>query len=285
MLLATRHKIALARMVYDCLKMTRSAFGLSDRVRTKRKGILWDLDLSEGIDFSVYLLGSFEPSTIRAYGRLIKPGHTVLDIGANVGAHTLHFAKLIGSSGKVIAFEPTDYAFGKLRNNAHLNPALEPRIISLQTMLLASESVGVVPEVCSSWPLKPKPGEKVNEHHQGRAMSTQGARAATLDTLVKELGLTKVDFIKLDVDGFEWEVLQGARQTLSKFKPMVLMEFAPHIAESKQTFVSMLMLFKNLGYKFIEIKSNQEWQADPKVFYDRIPQGASRNFLLSPTTQ
>jgi FkbM family methyltransferase len=281
-MLATRHKIALARLAYECIKTTRSLFGLGNQVQVRRGQILWDLDLSEGIDFSVYLLGSFEPSTIRAYRRMIHPGDVVLDIGANVGAHALHFAKLVGATGKVIAFEPTQYAFGKLKNNAQLNPELESRIKALQVMLLASENREVVPEVCSSWPLKPGDEDTVHEHHQGKAMSTSGARAATLDVLVKELELKKVSFIKLDVDGFEWEVLQGARETLSKFRPTVLMEFAPHLTESVQVFSDMLGLFQELGYRFVEVGSNREWTAEIQLFYSRIPKGASRNFMLCP---
>ena len=61
--------------------------------------INWRLDLLEGID----LLGSFEPLTVRAYRGIVRPGDTVLDIGANVGAHTLPLAQLVGETCRVIA--------------------------------------------------------------------------------------------------------------------------------------------------------------------------------------
>ena len=88
-----------------------------------RGGVNWRLNLTEGIDFSIYLLGAFEPITVAACARLIKPGDTVLDIGANIGALALPMARMAGPSGKVYCFEPTDYAFKKL--TANLGP--EPR--------------------------------------------------------------------------------------------------------------------------------------------------------------
>ena len=86
----------------------------------KRGGLRWMLDLDEGIDFSIFLLGSFEPDAVRCFEKRIKPGDVVLDICANIGAHTLRLARLVGSSGRVLAFEPTIYAYAKLRSNLEL---------------------------------------------------------------------------------------------------------------------------------------------------------------------
>ncbi len=98
----------------------------------RRRGVAWTLDLREGIDFSIWLLGAFELSTVRAYQRILRPGAIVLDIGANIGAHTLHLARAVGTEGKVWAIEPTDYAMGKLKTNIALNPELAPRIVGCQ---------------------------------------------------------------------------------------------------------------------------------------------------------
>jgi len=115
--LDTPKKIALAKWASAVLRGMRSAVGLSNQVRSTRGGIRWDLDLAEGIDLPIYLPGAFEPRLIRAYGRLIRPGACVVDIGANIGAHTLHFARLVGGRGKVVAYEPTGYAYRKLVAN------------------------------------------------------------------------------------------------------------------------------------------------------------------------
>ena len=86
MILNTRTKLAIARALNRTLLCGRSLVGLDTKAQVRRHGIVWDLDLEEGIDLSIYLFGCFEPMTSRALQRLVKP---VLDIGANIGAHTL----------------------------------------------------------------------------------------------------------------------------------------------------------------------------------------------------
>ena len=113
----TTHKIALARFAYRTIGFARGLMGLGDHVQVTRDGLRYDLDLSQAIDFTIFLLGRFEASTVAALRRYVKPGATVLDIGANIGSHTLQLARLVGPSGRVLSFEPTDFAFGKLRKN------------------------------------------------------------------------------------------------------------------------------------------------------------------------
>ena len=84
------------------------------------EGMNFELDLSEMIEVSL-LLEKFERDVVEAIEKRCKPGFHVLDIGANIGAHTLRFAKCVGSGGIVYAFEPTTYAFDKLIRNIALN--------------------------------------------------------------------------------------------------------------------------------------------------------------------
>ena len=65
---------------------------------------------------------------MRAYERLVRPGHVVLDVGANMGAPALPLARLVGPTGRVICFEPTDFAFQKLVTNARSTPDLIARM-------------------------------------------------------------------------------------------------------------------------------------------------------------
>ena len=135
----TKHKFFLAKLIAKPFLLLRKLFGMSDSIRVNRKGINWFLDLKEGIDFSIFLLGSFEPSTISVYSKLIKQGNYIFDVGANIGAHTLHFAKLIGEKGKVFSFEPTNYAYDKLIRNVELNDDLSSRIFPNQIMFISQK--------------------------------------------------------------------------------------------------------------------------------------------------
>jgi hypothetical protein len=70
------------------------------RARVRRDGISWDLDLREGIDLYIYLAGRFEWGLSRILTSLVRPGDTVVDVGANVGAHALPLARAAGAEGR-----------------------------------------------------------------------------------------------------------------------------------------------------------------------------------------
>ena len=152
-MLSTATKMRIARILYRVIHGTRRPFGGEDRVRVRRRGVAWELDLREGIDLTIYALGAFEIPTLRVLDSAVKEGATVLDIGANIGAHTLHLARLVGEKGQVIAFEPTDYAIAKLRANLKANPALEPRVKVHQVFLVARPEQALVGSLASSWPV------------------------------------------------------------------------------------------------------------------------------------
>jgi FkbM family methyltransferase len=277
--LNTAQKIALARIASRFVMLCRKVFGKPPEAEVVRGGIRWQLDLREGIDLSIYLLGSFEPGTVKAYRNIVKPGQVVLDIGANIGAHTLPLAALAGKNGRVIAFEPTAFAAQKLTANVALNPELAPRIVLHQVMLVADTDEPLQPALFSSWPLV-EAGGTVHEKHKGRLMDTSGARAATLDQMIKELGLTKVDFVKIDVDGHELAVLRGARETLKRFRPAIAIELAPYIhAEHGYSFEELVLLLTNAGYIFRELSGSGPLPTAPEMLRAMVPDGASINVL------
>lgn len=278
-MLKTKQKIKLARLLQVVVMGSRRLFGLGFSTRVRRRGILWELDLREGIDFSIWLLGSFEPETVRCYQEIVRPGDTVLDIGANIGAHTLLLAQEVGPTGRVVAFEPTDYAVAKLRKSAALNPTINERIVSLQLMLGDSnDSRAPLPQLYSSWPLKEEDG--LHHLHQGRLMSTSGARARTLDAVVAELGLTRVDCIKLDIDGAECDMLRGARQVLAEWRPVIIMELAPYVLEERgSSLAELIEILIGYGYVLHEAGSERPLSTNTQTVQAMIPPGASLNVV------
>ena len=280
-MLSTIQKINLAKVAYYLVVVARRILGRSSQnIEVTRSGIRWYLDLKEGIDFSIYILGGFEPSTLRLYNKLVKSGDVVLDIGANIGSHTLPLARLVGDIGHVYAFEPTDFAINKLHNNLNLNTNLIKRVTVCQAMLVSNENILVEKELFSSWPLVGD--NKLHEKHKGQLMVTTGARAATLDNIVKEYNITRIDFIKLDVDGFEYSVLSGGEKTLKKFKPTILMELAPYLFKNqKNEFIQMIELYKKLGYFFYDANNRKTLPVDAEKLFDLIPDGVSRNIIAT----
>ena len=249
----TVDKIALAKVAYWSVRAGRRILGRSNRTIVERAGLTFELDLSQGIDFSIFLLGGFELSTRRALERCIRPGMTVLDVGANVGAHTLSMARMVGATGKVLAFEPTGYCYKKLRRNIELNPLLENSIECFQYFLTTDPALGKPDAIYSSWPLTG--GVDLHEKHFGQKMDASEAMAASLDSVLAGAQIGKVDVVKMDVDGFECDVLGGAAVMMERDRPVFVMELAPYAhGESFDTFIGY---FNALGYQFYDERTDR----------------------------
>jgi FkbM family methyltransferase len=204
------------------------------RVIRTVEGMTFELDLGEVIDVGVFLQ-QYERDVVALIERLTRPGWTVLDIGANIGAHALRFSKLVGQSGRVFAFEPMGYAFNKLARNVSLNGAgnIEACRLALSDRNAPRQRV----DYRSSW-------------------ATSGVRKPESDTVdfrrlddwCADRGVTSVDLIKLDVDGHEHQVLAGGIATLERCRPILLVEAgAWHFSTPE---ANPLQLLAARGYRF-----------------------------------
>jgi FkbM family methyltransferase len=275
----TKNKILLASTVSRLIILGRKTLGLPQKGVFQRGGLNWQLDLCQGIDFSIFLLGVFEPETVTCYSRQVAKGNTVLDIGANIGAHSLKLAELVGETGRVLCYEPTDYAFGKLQRNFELNPALQSRATCVQAFLGDGKKGGRPDAIPSSWPLSAQTNDKTHPVHLGTYNSLEKARETTIVESLNENGVKKVDFIKLDVDGFEMPILRGAEAMLKKDQPPILMEFAPYIYEEHgYTLQELTGFLKALGYECRDLKGRKIGDAEMNA----IPRRGSINVLMVP---
>ncbi len=277
-MLSTKTKIALARIVYRGIANVREALGLSNEPVVQRGGIRWKLELREGIDLAIFLFGVFESRTVTACRRRLRPGDVALDIGANIGAHTLHLARCVGPSGRVFAFEPTAFAFRKLLTNIDLNPSLASRIVAEQVMLVDPRSGTLEPQLYSSWPLVSAP--RLHEGHFGRLMDTTGARAMALDEYLKAREVPSINLIKLDVDGHECSVLRGAVETLRRHRPAIVMELAPYVlCDPGHGLEDLMEIIRLLGYCFRDQITGEPLPDDVDRLRALIPEGAGINVV------
>ena len=283
-MLTTKNKVLLASAAQRVVEASRSLFGKDYRVNVSRNGLRWDLDLREGIDFSIYLLGAFEAGTQKRLAELIKPGDVVFDIGANVGAHTLPMACSVGAAGKVFAVEPADFAFAKLRRNLSLNPELEHRVHTFQLFFLADKIMITPPkEVYASWPLGRD--QMVHPKHRGRLVPATQATVETLDSFVERHLIDRIDLIKIDVDGQELPVLRGGLTTLLRFHPILIMEMAPYVhVEHDQSFADLVELLKTSGYSLRNADNWKPVPLDVTRLERLIPDGASINVIAADRT-
>jgi FkbM family methyltransferase len=281
MMLTTKTKVSLAALAYRFIAMGRAMAGKDNCATVRRGGIRWCLDLSEGIDFSIYLLGAFERSTAATLQKLVKPGDVVFDIGANIGAHTLGLARSVGSTGRVFAFEPADFAFAKLKRNLALNPELEARAHPRQVLLAAAPAEHAQPEIYASWPLKKD--DSVHPKHRGRLVTARNATVDTLDRFVEREGIDRLNLIKIDVDGHELPVLQGGLRILTKFRPVLVMEMSPYVhAEEHNSFAALVALLGDAGYSLQDASTRNPLPLQAGQLEALIPDGASLNVIALP---
>ena len=282
MKLSTRTKVSIARLCSTVLMRSFGLFGVESRgFGCTRQGIRWELDLNEGIDLSVWLLGAFEPRTLNQIAPYLKKAKTVVDVGANIGTFTLPAAALLDDQSVVFSVEPTEYAHGKLLRNIALNPQLAGKIHVRQEFLCSEEVTQVPTEIYSSWELSS--AEQKNPIHLGILKKTTGAKANTLDALARELGLSKIDLIKIDVDGYELDVLKGATRVLRESKPVLLIEVAPGtFSGGRASFDALLDLLVTLGYQAIPVGGKNAIGIFSDAFQKRLSDTASFNCVFVP---
>jgi len=205
-------------------------------------GLRFDLDLGEMIDLNVFLQ-QYEPDVTAAIRRYTRPETVVFDIGANVGAHTLLLAKLVGPLGRVAAFEAAGYAFAKLQRNLALNSF--DWVVPVHLALSDSEREPQTVDFRSSWPTS-------GPRKDGLTTVAFG----TLDRWCEENGVEHVDLIKIDVDGNEFPAIRGAQRILEKSKPLMVMEaVGPHFDDEAR---NPYRLLEPLGYSFRDLATGAE---------------------------
>jgi precorrin-6B methylase 2 len=168
--------------------------------------------------------GFHETHTVRVVERVLKTGMTFIDVGANVGQYTLLASGLVGSRGSVHSFEPEPRAFRILEENVSLN--------RLTNVSLTQCAVAAASEPAQSVP------------------------RLSLDDYVRDRQIDRVDLIKIDIDGGELDVLQGARRLLSSTHPQLIVEFAEsNQAPLGHSCAELADFLRQLGYDLFCIDS------------------------------
>jgi FkbM family methyltransferase len=274
-MISTKLKILIASFAQKIINLFYKDVS---NISSVRNDIHWSLDLKEGIDFSIFIFGYFEKQTTETLDRLIKKNYVIIDIGANIGAHTLHMAKNVGDKGKVYAIEPTNYAFNKLERNIAINPAINSRVIAKQLLLISENNKDTITNgVYSSWPLV----RVKNRHHvhRGIEMSISGAEKSTLDNMVIDQQISKIDIIKLDVDGNELDILIGGQKSIIEFKPVFVMELGPDQYENNNNFDRVVRLMVSWGYGFYSLDEIVKYPDDSILLRKIIPEMGSINVV------
>jgi FkbM family methyltransferase len=204
-----------------------------------RDGIKYRLDLSEYMEWVIFWGLIVEDRS--ALYPLIKEGNHILDVGTNIGETLLNFSKLTGSVGTVIGFEPVKRNYNKCVENISLNKF---------------KNVTVFPVALSDRDETLYFQHAENYNSGGIYMQKSGntntdeVSAIMLDHFVEEHKLNKVDFIKIDVEGFEVNVVKGGLMTIKKFRPVLFVEVdESNLKRQGSSAMELESLILSCGYK------------------------------------
>jgi FkbM family methyltransferase len=237
-------------------------------------GVRYRLDLEDDVQRSIYF-GVYDEGDLEAVLPLIPPGATCVDVGANVGFYALQFARRAGPGGSVHAFEPDPRNAERLRANCALNPfgtavrTVEAAVSNREGRALLFQSA----EEHSGWGSLARFGDI--------SAGSVEVECQTLDGYLERHGIERVDFMKVDVEAGEFEVLEGASRSLRERRiGRILIEWnGIRLAERGRTFEEFLDAFARAGYRPVRLRLG---------LLERMrrgsvrPEGLWTNFLFEP---
>ena len=200
--------------VQRVLGFQRSGMGVVDRLGDVRL----EYDPRTVIGGQLFVLGAFEEREIRFFARLLSTldAPVVLDAGANLGLHAISWAKS-RPSARLFAFEPSRRTLNFLRHNVELN-GLGARIEVIEEALSDHRGTG------EFFHCEDDAYSSLRDTRRQRVVDTYQVIIGTIDDFVQSRALARVDLIKIDVEGFEREVLLGGERVMKEFRPHLFVE-------------------------------------------------------------
>jgi FkbM family methyltransferase len=259
--------------VYSPERRARDHFEV---IRPYGEGLRIRLDTSSFIEWQIFFYGRYEPEIVDLVRETCNPGGTSIDVGANVGCHALIMAERAGDKGSVIALEPHPRVFERLRGNVEMNGLAQVETLSIaagaemggmQLYAPAAAHHGAGKATLYEGNLALDPGAAV-------AMERIDVPVTTVDRLMFERGCEQLDLIKIDVEGHEMPVLRGTRETIARFRPVVIFEYtAEYWLNAAATFADARAFFEAQRYelRFVTPKG-------PRAF----ERPANGNYLATP---
>jgi FkbM family methyltransferase len=203
-----------------------------------------------------YILGIYEPNKAKLFEKFIQRGKVFYDIGAHIGYFTLMASLLVGESGKVISFEPNPQNIGYLRKHMKINNRNNVTIIEAAV----SSKNGV------AFFDNDKPSIRGHLSPNGKLK----VKTISIDSLIKFIELPPPNFIKIDAQGAELQVLKGAKQTLLEYDPILF--FATHSGKLHNDCICFL---ESIGYNVIPETGNDLHATNQLIAHKKYPRYAS----------
>jgi len=230
--------------------------------------ILCDPDDRRSAPLEILNFGDYDSEELKVIRGLLRGDSVIVDIGANIGWYSLTLAKE-AQKGKVLALEPVPLIFGYLEKNIGLNKAKNIEPLNLGLSDKAGEAVFFYN------PSLPTATSMRKLHDAGESRKIK-CKMTTLDTLAAEKALSRIDFIKCDVEGSELLVIRGGLETIKKHKPVLFLEMLRKwSAKFNYHPDDLIKLLADVGYrcfyaeqgKLVEIKKITEDTAATNFYF------------------
>jgi FkbM family methyltransferase len=250
------------------------SYAASEERLVTRFGMQWHLHPSEYFQWHHYF--AFADAVLETLQHVVHEGDCVLDIGANIGLYTGIVARKVGVSGRVHSFEPNPPTFQRLTLHVQEN--------GLDNVHCHAIALGETEQdsVLNDFGGTDSGKSSLRGVDPGKAVAGVSVHVSALDSVVQRLALEKIDVVKIDVEGFEPEVLLGARATIASRKPLICLEWSPnwHAGREAQAAQALRML-ESASYRCFEISSEPSSHG---VLFERPWTQPSRgqNVLLVP---
>lgn len=201
-----------------------------------------------------YHEGKYEPAVSAIMVRIVQPGWICVDVGANVGYFALLLAKLVGESGKVIAFEAHPTNAAKAQANIRVN-SFQSRV-TIENIAVSDKDG----ESVNLFPGRECRGEEWNiVGHDVSGNPTRAEMQVPTTSLDNYFSSSCIDFVKMDIEGAEVQALSGMRRLLRDCRPIVLVEF-----HGEEGWASRAELF-TMKYCLYDVESRHWLKDDPDM--------------------
>lgn len=227
----------------------------------ERNHIRFRLDISKQLDHSIYFC-TVKDLAWHNMLQLLRPDFNVIDVGANIGFLTLNFATRC-REGKTYSFEPDSETFLKLKVNVTLNQLKNVRLF--RTAIGSRAGEGQLYKLYQS-----NPGaNRILTHGPEVAVPSETVEISSLDDLDSQGCFGSVEFIKIDVEGFELFVLEGARKLISRCKPVLFIELVDQNLKLQGcSSTSLLGYIMRLGYLILDARTMKPLEKSEEYYTD-----------------
>jgi FkbM family methyltransferase len=236
------------------------------------EGLLFHCDTQSFLEWYIFFYGAFRPEVSRLINRMLRPGQVAIDIGANVGMHSVIMANRVGPTGHVVVFEPDPHPMGRLRRNMALN--------GIDWVTTVEAAVSARSETRTFYLHDDTIGNFANASlvaaNVGKQTASVEMQVVSIDEWMRDNPLPRVDVIKLLAQGEEYNALQGMRGLIERDRPKIFFLYEPSYWHRQDLeLMDAVKFFAGHGYgvQEVEFRSRREVVGE-------IPKG--QVFLATP---